>query len=78
MIERIQEYIRNRLGLLNEADDGAEILLIRLYGKTDHCPRCGRNMKALGLYSDFVHYRADRTDQTPCLPEKNQGLDTQS
>jgi hypothetical protein len=39
MIERIQEYIRNRLGLLNEADDEAsrhELNLIdQIIRKTD-------------------------------------------
>jgi len=32
------------------------------------CKRCGRNLTALGPYTDFVHYRADRiTEQVPCV-----------
>lgn len=35
------------------------------------CPHCGRELRRLGVYADMIHYRADRSDNTPCmvLPE---------
>lgn len=31
------------------------------------CPRCGRDLDALVMYSDYVHYIPATT--VPCLPE---------
>jgi hypothetical protein len=42
--------------------------------KTDICPRCGKNLSNMGLYSDFVHKRADVPGEIPCLSATNEGL----
>lgn len=36
----------------------------------EFCDLCGRNLTAMGMYRDFVHYRADtKVLGTPCLPD---------